>query len=763
MFNTNTYSESRRGLFSIYHACHGRLIPAAFFVIALLIQGMICALLTPIRASAADTAPVVVRYPVYHRHTGSSGSGGGCYSIARTGTRTYEVPCGGTLYYWGDDWGTSECTRCGASYYGDRSGESCPHSETKSESYTYYELGCGHGTSDILGYVTYTRDTSEWAKEVHVTVSIENTGMQLSDEPYIMNGSSSDNGEFTLTENGTYTFSIAADSNSDTPAAAYTMDVHNIDRYEPVITEYTLTPTDWVREGVTLTLASVLDLQPDGTHGCGLHESPYSYDNGLTWTDDNTFFYENNGNYEVYVRDALENTAVLSFTIDNIDNEPPRILVLDYDHTRNLDKVTLNIECDDIMSDGREGVGLDEYPISYDGGKTWTDSTSYTITHNTVIKLRVRDKLGNTAVSDEAITNIDDYAPTVSHYLYPGYWTNGNVEVSFEAKDVNPDGSEGIGLPDDCFSYDSGRTWTDEDSVTVNDNCYVQVAVRDRNGNINYYSLDVINIDRIPPSVTASYTLTQNGKAAILNATGTDGESGIDLDKFIWSGPENGNGTSIIVTSPGTYTVTGYDRAGNSASSTIEVSGIKRPYILPIKPDISPIPADDNTLQADIVSVDNTVFEAEADPDTIKTFEAPVSPARKSLWDRFLDFFNNLNTWQKVLFILALIALIAGIILLLILWYLSVGIYNNAGERSRIRSDEDRYFLLGRKLLHMDNANYTVNVNEHLWDRAVTTDFEIRFNPIFALVHKDEQVYISFPEDVVKVCRISHKVVVTVR
>lgn len=98
--------------------------------------------------------------PIYHVHTGNSSSGGGCYSVAKSGTRT--VSCGsgycgvgpygpdtsGQIYYVGD------CDECGGhlSKYGSPGTAHC--SNKKTESYTYYELGCGMTPQTIIAYRT---------------------------------------------------------------------------------------------------------------------------------------------------------------------------------------------------------------------------------------------------------------------------------------------------------------------------------------------------------------------------------------------------------------------------------------------------------------------------------------------------------------------------------------------------------------------------------------------------------------------------------
>ncbi len=96
--------------------------------------------------------------PVYHAHTGSSGGGGGCYSVANTGYKT--VGCGGGEAVNGphgpDSSGQSywvgNCSNCGGrvSSYGGPGWAACGNTSTVA--YTYYTLGCGMNTSTIVAY-----------------------------------------------------------------------------------------------------------------------------------------------------------------------------------------------------------------------------------------------------------------------------------------------------------------------------------------------------------------------------------------------------------------------------------------------------------------------------------------------------------------------------------------------------------------------------------------------------------------------------------
>lgn len=90
--------------------------------------------------------------------SGNSNSGGGCYTVKKTGTKTYGCAGGdcisgphgpdtsGQVYYVGN------CKECGAhlSRYGSPGYQSC--SNTKTSTYTYYELGCEKSTNTIVGY-----------------------------------------------------------------------------------------------------------------------------------------------------------------------------------------------------------------------------------------------------------------------------------------------------------------------------------------------------------------------------------------------------------------------------------------------------------------------------------------------------------------------------------------------------------------------------------------------------------------------------------
>ena len=95
---------------------------------------------------------------------------------------------------------------------------------------------------------------------------------------------------FEVTANGNYTLQLHADGNANTAAAVVNVPIRNIDVTAPTVSGHSLEPMEeWTKDGVLVTLGEIRDLQPDGTAGCGLHELPYSYDNGQTWVGENYY------------------------------------------------------------------------------------------------------------------------------------------------------------------------------------------------------------------------------------------------------------------------------------------------------------------------------------------------------------------------------------------------------------------------------------------------------------------------------------------
>lgn len=731
-------------------------------------------------AYEGGTNSLIITKKINHIHTGNSDDGGGCYTVANTEYRDVEVRCPGKLFYWGKEADTSECTACGASYFGDRGGESCPHSWYESKEVTTYSLGCGKG-GKAVGEVTYTIAPTEWTREVSIDVAIENNGMKLGKNPYRFQGQSYESGHFTITENGNYALGINADSNSNVAAANYTAAITNIDRTGPVLQGYDILPSDWTNEEIQVVLGRVVDLQPDGSNGAGVADCPYSFDGGNSWTDVGAHSYSQNGSYTILIRDRLGNTAEAEIKVGNIDNEAPRIDSIQYDSTPNIKSTSILVECSDVMSDGRYGCGLDEEAYSFDGGKNWTSVNELYVDKNGDIEFAVRDRLGNTANITITIDNLDVTGPEVAYTLTPDDWTNKNVTVTFSATDINENGKDGIGLPRLCYSYDGGRTWTDSNKREAEDNGNIPVIVRDLNDNYTYYGAVVDNIDRIPPSVSITCKMNEDGNEAMLVADVSDEESGIELSSLHWKGNgKHSNCNYISVRIAGGYNFHVADRAGNETVSDIRVDEFPTddipidagpdgdgdvkpprppmPSVTPIvpqidyKPDISDDEDSPHAPEPVIVS-EEELTEEESE---IIIDEAMDEPQEEVVSDLIKDgnskkkgFWDGLSLLQKILVILLLLLLLFALILLLILYARSVVIY--------CEKEHDEYAMLGIKLLRSRDGHYYVDIDEAMWNKAESTHFRFKFNQLFLLLHDSEDIYINFPGEKVRLAEIHRK------
>lgn len=687
----------------------------------------------------ADTATFSQK--IYHKHTGSS-SGGGCYTDKKKDTKTEVIKCNGDMVYW-PDLGTSQCGNCGASYTGDQSNRKCWHEETETVSYTYYDLGCGQTDKTVVGTLTVTQTPTEWAKEVVLTGQYDTSGkMKVSDKPYIWSGQAATaENTYIVSQNGKYTLKLNADANSNTGAAVVTVNVRNIDNTAPVIRKIIKEPeSDWTAKGVTVTITDVADIQPDNTEGIGLHELPYSFDEGETWTVENTYFYTENGAYSVWVRDALENTAVYTISCSNIDSTGPTIHSVDYTKEKNVKSVTLTVTAEDLQPDGSAGAGLHEEAYSYNGGKNWTEQNTYEVVKNSTVEVLVRDKLGNVGRKRITVSNIDCLGPEIFYKCKPSSWTNQDVELSIWAKDVNEDGSAGIGLEERWCSLDNGKTWSDVECINITENKTVTVMARDKSGNRSTQKIRIENIDKELPWVTLSKEVLMEGEniAVRLTAHAGDGESGLHESAYSWNkGHSYGTEQTMIVSENGTYQVTVRDKAGNWRYAMIDVTEYVEETIPPV---IETVPEPEESSFED-ESMDATEeFTEETEEETVivvqpQRVDSPKSQTVKAVEEDSGDAWKDFIIW-----LILILLLLALLLFLFLLWMRTIAIYAEA-ENEKMR-------YIGRQWIRIRQERFEVVFSEFLLEQCVTTHFELRPSSLFAKIHKGKEIACLFPEDI---------------
>lgn len=157
---------------------------------------------------------------------------------------------------------------------------------------------------------------------------------------------------------------------------------------EAVITK---NPASWTNKAVCLS-AEARDLDT------GLAASPYSWDGGITYTEQSSHAFAENGAYAVSVKDASGNLFKETAVITEIDRKAPSLCVSANAVTETKGTVTLLLTASD------EDSGLSDKPYYYAGA--WHPEAAFEVSQNGVYEVRARDRAGNETSAACAVKNI---------------------------------------------------------------------------------------------------------------------------------------------------------------------------------------------------------------------------------------------------------------------------------------------------------------------------------------------------------------------
>lgn len=197
-------------------------------------------------------------------------------------------------------------------------------------------------------------------------------------------------------ENGTYTCTVTYEQNGFAGEGTLSYEVTNIDTTPPTILSIDADCTEPTNRNVKLQVRA-LDEQS------GLHENAYSWD-GINYTDSDELDVYENGEYKVWVRDAVNNVTTEKITVDCIDKKKPELV---------LTSSTENIEdgaCTIYANASDRDSGLADEAYSWDEGVHWGSEDTLDITEGGIYVCMVRDMAGNIIeemieIGDEIILN----------------------------------------------------------------------------------------------------------------------------------------------------------------------------------------------------------------------------------------------------------------------------------------------------------------------------------------------------------------------
>lgn len=608
-------------------------------------------------------------------------------------------------------------------------------------------------------------DSQAPAKSHTLTVTATDSAVGLAAQAYSWdNGATwTSSNQKTVTANGSYTVKVRDKLGN---ASARSINVNNIDSIPPVIGEIKAEPDGTTAQddnGKTWGTKGILTVNATD-EGLGLADQAYSWDNGATWTEDNTLTVTENKEYEATVRDKADNRDSKKAVVDFVDLVVPKITDFSPNTQEWAQSYVLTVTAVDQES------GLADEAYSYDGGKTWTADNTLTITENGTYKVIVRDRVGNGNADDTEkdnieeiiIETIDTTPPKLEQSQTPTEWTNDCVRLDVKAVD------EGSGLADQAYSWDGGKSWTTESSHIVEKNGNYSVVVRDKADNRATANYQVTNIDKVKPKASmqrispkpSKHWITGN---AVLKVTAKDTESGLADQAYSWDGGKTWQKSAEKkISKGGTYTVVVRDKAGNKTITNLKVNKMMpepdptpkpiipevpddikpdptpKPFLIVPQPKPTPVPViaaeepkQEKLEKEEPEKIIETKEEPEPEPIEIEIDRAEGSK-RKEEWKPFKMFERIMASLLKALFVICLLFLI-------FLFFRTIPVYG--------LMEEDSYKLLGRALIKKKKEAYFVKVSKRILEKGDTSRYKLRFGKNFANRKEDEALTIQLPEE----------------
>lgn len=240
----------------------------------------------------------------------------------------------------------------------------------------------------------------------------------------------SSTGKYTVTENGTYNFTVTDNLGN---SQIISKEITNIDKVDPIIA-LSQKPTEWTDSNTIITWECT-DTQsgfrevllPDGT---------------LSKNSKGEYIASRVGTYTFIGYDNVGNEKTVSIQVQNVDKTSPSLEL----NTNFTDWVNEDIMIDWNSSDLQSGFRDILLP---DGSLTKSNKGTYVAKQNGVYTFVSYDNVGNTTMKNIEIKNIDKIAPEITLELGKG--TNGETIIRWSMSDAES-GEKEMLMPNGKFS-----------------------------------------------------------------------------------------------------------------------------------------------------------------------------------------------------------------------------------------------------------------------------------------------------------------------
>lgn len=388
-----------------------------------------------------------------------------------------------------------------------------------------YSVPSGQKVSEKVGVTVYVTPVDNADRVTGESSGISNTPIAWTE------GAFTAQLEKTFYANGTYYFWIKDALGNISARQFVTINqIVSDNSTKPVINSLNQNKaTGQVSAPVTITVNA-----SKGPNGPNLSNQPFSWDGGVTWTNNPNFNVNKNGTYTVIVKDTNGNTTEQSITISNIDdNKPTASLFLykgqpeDWDMTYGPALVTdyvwkLRVDANDL------GSGLQQVVTNWDNRTINTPSTPFTtvfdVTEPGVYGVKVVDKCGNETYVEKTIT---------AESIGAGIWGVGGGSTGGTGGLGTGTGGKGIGTVIDVPSTGSAGSSIFPGGASLQDLVFSPNSV---------YNIATGETKGYPPGkagipIHLLFTATRNHYV-----TGTATFNGVEYPLYF---PENGNANWI--------------------------------------------------------------------------------------------------------------------------------------------------------------------------------------------------------------------------
>ncbi|SCY17764.1 OmpL47-type beta-barrel domain-containing protein [Alkaliphilus peptidifermentans] len=291
--------------------------------------------------------------------------------------------------------------------------------------------------------------------------------------------------------------------------------------------------SDWTNDNVILTLTAT----DSGGSGVRRISRPDS-----TWVDGNSAIYTvtGNGTYSFTIEDNAGNQTTVIEVVDKIDKTSPVVDADNKDYSWKKTDIVFQLTYHD---EGGSGLNAGQYQVTNTEGEPldgWLDyDIPIIISSDGIYYLHYRatDNAGNITKGYFGPYRRDTLDPAITATLSTEEHTNEDVDILLE---FHSNGSLivskkwGTGTLSIEEIRDEGTDIDESNTITVSENGYYTIYTIDEAGNEVVEVIEVNNIDKIPPVVTADNEDSQwQNQDITVNLEYTDeGVSGLDLKLF---------------------------------------------------------------------------------------------------------------------------------------------------------------------------------------------------------------------------------------